>query len=238
MIGLGTIINVIAIIIGSTFGLILKHNLKDQYKLVMIQGVGLTTVVIGMFGAIEGLFDSTERLIGLIIILSIVLGGVIGTFLKIEKRLNQFGDRIEKKYSKDNSQFSKGFVTASIIFCVGAMAIMGSINDGMSGDYTLLAIKSILDGITSMILASKFGFGVLFSFIPVLFYQGSITILAYFFDSFLQEVVKNQMTIIGNILIIGIGLELVEIKKFKVADMLPSIFIPIFTYYIMFILNI
>ncbi len=228
MIGLGTLINVGAIIIGSTIGLLLKHNLKDKYKLVMLQGVGLSTIVMGLNGAITGLSPyANDKFFYLFIILSIVFGGIIGAYLKIEEKLNSMGNHIQAKFNNQNGNFSKGFVTASLIFCVGAMAIMGSISDGLSGDYSTLAIKAILDGITSMILASTLGIGVVFSFVPVLIYQGSLTILAHFFNHFLSDTVKDEMAIIGGILIIGIGLELAEIKKFKIADLLPAIFIPI-----------
>lgn len=231
LIGLGTIINVISIIIGSTIGLVLKHNLKDNYKNIMIQGVGLTTIVIGVTGAVGGFLDSNNKFLFLIIIISLVLGGVLGTLLKIQVRLNNIGIYVERKFAQENG-FAKGFVTASLIFCVGAMAIMGAINDGMAGDISILAIKSILDGITSMILASTLGIGVLFSFVSVLVYQGLITAIAYFFKDFLPQVVINQMTIVGNILIIGIGLDLLEIKKINIADMLPGIFLPIIYYLI------
>lgn len=231
LIGLGTIINVISIIIGSTIGLVLKHNLKDNYKNIMIQGVGLTTIVIGVTGAVGGFLDSNNKFLFLIIIISLVLGGVLGALLKIQVRLNNIGIYVERKFAQENG-FAKGFVTASLIFCVGAMAIMGAINDGMAGDISILAIKSILDGITSMILASTLGIGVLFSFVSVLVYQGLITAIAYFFKDFLPQVVINQMTIVGNILIIGIGLDLLEIKKINIADMLPGIFLPIIYYLI------
>lgn len=231
LIGLGTIINVISIIIGSTIGLVLKHNLKDNYKNIMIQGVGLTTIVIGVTGAVGGFLDSNSKFLFLIIIISLVLGGVLGTLLKIQVRLNNIGIYVERKFAQENG-FAKGFVTASLIFCVGAMAIMGAINDGMAGDISILAIKSILDGITSMILASTLGIGVLFSFVSVLVYQGLITTIAYFFKDFLPQVVINQMTIVGNILIIGIGLDLLELKKINIADMLPGIFLPIIYYLI------
>lgn len=164
MIGLGTIINVGAIIIGSILGLLFKQNLKENYKLIMIQGVGLTTLVVGIFGTIEGFFASKDEYIYLIVILSIVLGAILGTYFKLEKKLNDIGKYLEKRLSKNDSNFAQGFVTASLIFCIGAMAILGSINDGISGDYSILALKAILDGVISMILASTLGLGVLFFF--------------------------------------------------------------------------
>ncbi len=232
MIGFGTVINVISIIFGGSIGLLLKHNLKNKYKQVMIQGVGLTTIVVGMSGSIQGLTESNDKFIFLVIILSIVIGGILGVFIKIEERLNKFGDNLQSKLIH-LGDFSKGFVTASIIFCVGAMAIMGSMNDGMTGDYSILTTKAIIDAITAMILASTFGVGVVFSFIPVLLYQGLITVTAHYIGEFVIDSVKNQMTIIGNILIIGIGLDLLEIKKIKIVDMLPAVCIPIIYYLFM-----
>ena len=235
LIGLGTILNALAIISGSFIGLVLKQNLKDSFKNTMMQGIGLTTIVIGVTGAVSGFLASTDKFLFLIIIISLVLGGVLGTLMKIQSKLNNLGIYVEKKFSHEQS-FAKGFVTSSLIFCVGAMAIMGALNDGMKGDLSILAIKAILDGITSMILASTLGIGVLFSCVSVLLYQGTITIIAFFFKDFLPQTVINQMTIVGNILIIGIGLDLLEIKKINVVDMLPGIFLPIIYYLITLVL--
>lgn len=228
MIGLGTLINAGAIIIGSIFGVLLKNNLKDNYKLIMIQGVGIVVVVLGVGGAMDGL-DATTAII---VILSLMFGGIIGTFFRIGERLNAFGDKLQKRFASEKSQFSKGFIDASLIFCVGAMAILGSIQDGMTGNYDTLLIKAVLDGITSMVLASRLGIGVMFSFVPVMIYQGSITVLSAFLGNFIPIDVQTQITIVGSILIIGIGLDLLEIKKIKIADLLPAILIPIIYYYI------
>ena len=183
--------------------------------------------MVGLVGAVDGFLTSKNDFIFVIVILSVVLGAFIGTYLKLNEKVNAIGLYFERKFTKEDSNFSQGFITSSLIFCVGAMAIIGSINDGISGDYSILLIKAILDGVMSMILASTLGFGVLFSFISVLLYQGSITILAYFFEQFISLEAQIQMTIVGNILIIGIGLELLDIKKIKTIDMLPALLIPI-----------
>jgi len=227
MVGLGTLINIGSIVIGSLIGLCLKKSLKENYKIILLHAIGLTTIVVGLSGAVESFLISLNKYIFIIVTMSLVLGAIIGTFLQLEKRLHNIGNYFEKKYPRNNSNFSQGFISASLIFCVGAMAIIGSINDGISGDYTILTLKAILDGITSMILASTLGWGVLFSIVPVLIYQGSITILAFFFEEFIPTDLRNQMAIIGNILILGVGLDLLEVKKIKTADMLPAILIPI-----------
>jgi uncharacterized protein len=231
MLGLGTIINVIAIIVGGFIGLLLRNHFKEHYKSVMIQAIGLATLVVGLSGSLQYIFKLSGLAINRVYILEmivlLVIGSVIGTFLKIEKRLNDFGHNIQHKLGANSGLFAKGFVTATLIFCVGAMAITGSIEDGLTGNASTLIAKSALDGMTAMILASTLGIGVIFSFIPVLIYQGLITILAYFLGSFLELEAISLMSIIGNVLIIGISLELLEIKKVKVADMLPAILLPI-----------
>lgn len=225
MIGLGTVINISTIILGSILGLTFKQKIKDNYKRIIIQGIGLTTLVVGLVGATKGFITSKNNYIFVIVILSIVLGVIIGTYLELNEKINALGLYLERKFSKQNSNFAQGFITSSLIYCVGAMAIIGSVNDGISGDYSILLIKAILDGVTSMVLASTLGFGVLFSFVPVLLYQGSITLLAYFFEQFISLETQNQMTVVGNILIISIGLDLLEIKKIKTIDMLPALLI-------------
>src|SRR5690554_6525553 len=193
MVGLGTLINIGSIVIGSLIGLCLKKSLKENYKIILLHAIGLTTIVVGLSGAVESFLISLNKYIFIIVTMSLVLGAIIGAFLQLEKRLHNIGNYFEKKYPRNNSNFSQGFISASLIFCVGAMAIIGSINDGISGDYTILTLKAILDGITSMILASTLGWGVLFSIVPVLIYQGSITILAFFFEEFIPTDLRNQI---------------------------------------------
>jgi uncharacterized protein len=241
MIGIGTLVNALAIIIGGAIGLILKHNLKDRYKDIMIGAIGLSILVVGLSGALQGMFtvvnNTLSRAYILEMILILIIGSVVGTYLKINERLNNFGEYMQSKFSSGKGTFAKGFVTATLIFCVGAMAIMGALEDGLTGDATTLYTKAILDGTTAMILASTLGIGVIFSVIPLILYQGTITFTASILQTILVDDVKSLMLIVGNILIIGISLDLLEIKKIKVANMLPAIFIPIIYYFIIPIFN-
>lgn len=216
----GTIVNSLAIIIGAVVGIIIKSGIKEKYKNIIMDGIGLSVAIIGIMGGIEA-----NNII--LIIASIVIGSVIGEMIDIDSRLEQLGQNMEKKFSKGDSNFSKGFVTASLVYCIGAMAVVGSLNAGLRGDHDMLIAKSILDGITAVIFASTLGIGVAFSAIPVFIYQGTITLLASSVESLLTTNVINEMSAVGGILILAIGINILGIKKIKVANMLPAIFIPL-----------
>lgn len=220
---LGTIINSGAIILGSIFGIIIKQGIKDEYKKTVMDGVGLSVIIIGIMGAIKS--ENT-----ILMIISIVLGSIIGEVIGIEKKLNNLGDNMERKFGKGDSNFSKGFVTGSLVYCVGAMAIVGSLESGLLGDHNTLFAKSILDGISSIIFASTLGIGVAFSAIAVFIYQGLITILATYLKDLLTPEVILEMSAVGGILIMAIGINILELKKIKVGNMLPAIFIPLIYY--------
>ena len=217
---LGTIVNFFAIIIGSTLGLLFKKLIPDNFKLTIIQGLGLCVILVGILNALKS--DSL-----LLIIISIVIGSYIGELLKIEENLSKLGQWIENKFAKNDNGFVKAFVTASLIYCVGSMAIVGSLESGLTGNHKTLYVKSLLDGVVSIIFASSLGFGVMFSSLIVLLYQGSITISSSLLKPLLNENVINQMTAIGGLIIIGIGINLLELKKINVGNMIPSIFIPL-----------
>ncbi|GFN35056.1 DUF554 domain-containing protein [Tepidimicrobium xylanilyticum] len=221
---LGTIVNSIAVIAGSVLGIIIKKGIKEEYKKTIMDGVGLSVIIIGISAAIK-----TENTI--MAIISIVLGSIIGEISGIEKKLNRLGDSLEARFSNGDSNFSKGFVTASLVYCVGAMAIVGALESGLLGDHNTLFAKSILDGITSIIFASTLGIGVAFSAIVVFIYQGLITLLATYLKDLLTHDVILEMSAVGGILIMAIGINILELKKIKVGNMLPAIFIP-FLYYI------
>lgn len=221
----GTIVNALAILVGSLVGIFIKRffgkRLPEAYTDIVMQGVGLSVVIIGISSALK-----TENM--LIVIISLVIGGVIGTLIGIEKKLDSVGNLVQRRFSGNSeSTFSLGFVNASLIFCVGAMAIVGSLDAGLKGSYETLYAKSLLDGITSMILAATLGIGVTFSAVPVILYQGSITLLSGSLHSYLTESVINEMSAVGGILILGIGLNMLDIKKVNVGNMLPAIFIPL-----------
>ncbi|TNF08762.1 MAG: DUF554 domain-containing protein [Bacillota bacterium] len=226
---MGTLINAIAIIIATLIGITLKKGLpeKIQKSVMMALGLGLITLSLGWF--LSDFFtiinDDLSTSSELLIILSLVIGAAIGEWIDIDLRLNRWAENIELKYKLP--PLAKGFISATLIFCVGAMAIVGSIEDGISGDYSVLVIKSLLDFITAMILASVLGIGVIFSAISVLLYQGSIFLLAREAQGFLTPEVVRSLSMVGNILLIAIGFNFMEIKKIKVANLLPALVIPI-----------
>ncbi len=185
-----------------------------------MHGIGLAVVLIGIKTALN-----TDAI--LIVIISFVIGSIIGELIRIEDRLDQFGDWIGKKFSKNSTGISKGFVTASLLYCVGAMAIIGSMESGLTGNHQTLFAKSILDGIGSVIFASTLGIGVIFSAVSVFIYQGIITLTASSIKPFLLPEVVSQMSAVGGLLIFAIGLGLLEIKKIKIGNMLPAIFVPL-----------
>jgi uncharacterized membrane protein YqgA involved in biofilm formation len=219
----GVIVNVIAIIIGSSIGLLLKKGLPEKIKTIVIQAIGLATVAIGIADAIK-----TEN--PLLLILSLVIGGIIGTLLMIDHRLEKVGEYAESKFSGQESEgngFAKGFVLATLVYCIGAMAIVGSIEAGVQGDYSTLYIKSLLDGVTAIIFTSTLGIGVMFSIIPVFIYQGTMVLLGIQLEPLLTDQMITEMSAVGGILIFAIGLNLLNIKKLNLGDLLPAIFIPI-----------
>lgn len=229
---MGTLINVLAIMIASLLGIILKKGLpeKIQKGMMFALGIGLIALSLGWF--LKDFLIVTEDGISthsdLLMILSLVFGVLIGEWIDIDMRLNRFAENIEKKYNLP--PLAKGFIAATLIFCVGAMAIVGSIQDGLYGDITTLIIKSTLDFVTAMILSSILGIGVIFSAVSVFIYQGSITLLASASQSFLTTDMITAISMVGNILLIAIGINFMEIKRIKVANMLPAIIIPILYY--------
>ncbi len=217
---IGTIINSLSIIFGCLFGLLLKKNFPKRIGIILFQGIGLVTLALGIKMAIQG----NEILL---IILSIVVGGIFGEIINIEKKLDETAEKIKllTKQNKKDDKFTEGFITASLIYCVGSMAIMGAIEAGINGNQDILIAKSALDGISSIIFSATFGIGVIFSAIPVFLYQGTITQLAVLTKNFITSDIINEMTAIGGIIIIGLALEILEIKKLKIANLLPSLVI-------------
>ena len=219
---LGTIVNTLSILFGGLVGILFGQALPEKMKKTVIQGIGLAVLLIGGSMALQ-----TKN--ALVVIASLVLGGIVGEFIDIEHRLHQFGQWLERKFSK-NSQgtgFTKAFVTASLIYCVGAMAIMGSLESGLKGNHTILYAKSMLDGISALVFASSMGIGVLASAIPVFIYQGLITLAAGLLQGVLSAQVITEMGATGGLLIVGIGLNILEIKEIKVGNLLPGLFIAI-----------
>lgn len=234
---MGTLINALAIVVATLLGVIFKKGLPEKIqKGVMVSlGLGLTALSLGWF--LKDFFtieiNSITTNNDLLIIISLVVGVIIGEWIDIDARLNMWAENIEKKYNLP--PLAKGFIAATLIFCVGAMAIVGSIKDGLYGDMTTLLIKSALDFVTAMILASVLGIGVIFSAISVLVYQGGITLLAMFGADLLTPDIISSLSMVGNILLIAIGINFMELKKIKVANMLPALLIPILYHVVMLI---
>ena len=224
---LGTIVNALAIIGGCLVGLIVKGRLTEKISTTIMNGLALCVLYIGISGALKGQ-DTLQ------IIISIAIGALLGEIIDIDKRLNDFGNFIEEKINnkrknktQDKISIAEGFVTSSLLFCVGAMAVVGSLESGLKGNHSTLFAKSILDGISSIIFASSLGIGVILSSIAILIYQGTITLLAGGLSTILTETIINNMSAVGSLLIVGLGFNMLGVSKIKVANLLPAIFIPI-----------
>ncbi len=211
----GTLFNIFTVILGSFIGILIGSRFPEKLKKIAFDGVGISSLTLGIMLALK-----TDNII--IMVFSVLFGGIIGEILKIEDFLENIGDKIKSKI-KTNSPFTEGFITSTLIFCVGSMAIIGSINEGLTGDATILYTKSILDGVTSIALSSALGIGVVFSIFPILLYQGGITILSIYIKNLFTEHSINMITGVGGVLIIGIGLNLLGIKKIRLSNFLPAL---------------
>jgi len=224
----GTIINFAAVILGSLVGLLVGNRIPEKTRQTLISVMGLYTLAYGVF-----IFTKTQNM--LIPLLSLVMGTIIGELLKIEEGLNSLGERIQRKLAIWNpnltgepQKFVTGFVSASLLFCIGPMAILGSIQDGISGDFQMLAIKSLLDGIGSIAFASTLGVGVMFSAVVILVYQGAISLLSGWIGQGFGDAAVAEMTATGGVILVGIGISnLLQIKKIRTGSFLPAIFLAV-----------
>ncbi len=223
---LGTWVNCVAVILGSAVGLIVKKGLSERVNTAVMNALALCVMYIGISGAFE-----CQNI--LVVILSMAIGTLIGEGLDLDKRLNRLGDFLEAKVSKNGEKgsVSKGFVAASLLFCVGAMTIVGSLQSGISGNHETLFAKSLIDCFAAMVLASTMGFGVMLSAAFVLVYQGTITLCAGFLEPVLTEVIIAEMTCVGSLLIVGLSLNMLKITKLKVMNFVPAIFLPMAFYW-------
>ncbi|MDU2065286.1 MAG: DUF554 domain-containing protein [Sporomusaceae bacterium] len=212
----GTIVNAVAVLGGTCLGAGLKRGFPEKYRQSIMQALALCVLLIGMMMAVK-----TENI--LIVILSLIIGAIIGEFLAISAHLEALGQWINQKCGGKDAKIGQAFVTASLVFCVGAMAVVGSLQEGLTGDPTTLYAKSMLDGIASVIFSATLGIGVGLSSLTILLYQGTITAIAGFLSPFLSEAVIHEMTAVGGILIMAIGLIMLEIKEIPVANWLPAI---------------
>lgn len=213
----GVLVNVLTVLIGSALGLLLKKQIPEKLTNAVMTAIGICTVAIGVTGVIKGQNQ-------LVMIISLVLGTIIGTIIDIDGKLTKIGDKLQnKKGENEKSTFSQGFVTASLLFCVGAMTIVGSMNAGISGDNQMLYTKSVLDLISSTMLGASLGIGVLFSSAFVLVFQGGLVALSMALGSFLNDFAVAELICAGSVMIIALGLNLIGITKIKVANLLPGL---------------
>jgi len=213
---LGTLINVGAVIVGSLLGLFFHARLPKRFTTVAFQGIGLFTLFIGFTMAAK-----TKSL--LVLVFSIVLGAIVGELMDIDKWLNRFGGWLRVRLKLGNERFAEGLVTAFLLFCMGSMTVLGAIEEGLGGKPNLLAAKSVLDGFASLALAASLGVGVLFSVIPLLLYQGGLTLLAGSLHAVMSGAVVNEVSAAGGLILIGLGITILEIKQLKVLNMLPAL---------------
>ncbi|MBI5824965.1 MAG: DUF554 domain-containing protein [Chloroflexi bacterium] len=218
----GTFINVATILIGGTIGLFFGSRIPERFKSTVIAGMGLFTAAMGL----QMFLKSGNPLI---VLGALIIGALLGEWIGIEDWLQSLGETLEKRFSQDaetgaSSRFVRGFMVSSLLFCIGPMAILGSIQDGLTGDYNLLAVKSTLDGFASIAFASTLGIGVMFSSVIILIYQGGISLLAGQLSAIVTEAMMNEMTATGGVILVGLAVSnLLEIKKIRVGNFLPAL---------------
>ncbi len=230
--GMGTIVNVLAVLLGGGLGLAIRGGIPDKIQSGLTKACGLATMMIGISGALQEMLTVEEGAVSasgtLLIVLSLVVGVLVGELCNIEDKLEHLGDVLKNKCKqKGDSRFAEGFVTVTLIFCVGAMAIVGSLQDGISGDPSILHVKSLLDGVMALVFASSMGLGVLFSIFPLALYQGLITAFAVIIEPYLTDIMISQVSMVGSVLILGIGINLVFGKTVKIGNFLPALLVPV-----------
>ena len=232
MIGLGTIVNTAAVVLGGVLGLLLKNGIAKKFETILMQALGLATVFIGASGVLKYMLVVEDGNIAtrgtMLLIFSLVIGCILGQLLDIESQMEKLGIRLKTAVRiKNDNRFVEGFVNTSLIICVGAMAIVGAMEDGLSGDSSTLIAKAVLDFALVVILASTYGVGAMFSAIPIFVYQGAITVIAAMFGAVISDVLIGELSFVCSALIFCVGVNLVREKTFRVANMLPALLIPI-----------
>ena len=213
---LGTIINAGAIIGGSLLGLLLNRKLPEKITQTAFNGIGVFTIFLGITMGMK-----TQNY--LILVFSIVLGSIIGELIDLEKYIEKITDRIKQKVSSNNNRFSEGMITAFLLFCMGSMTILGAIEEGLGNKPNLLLAKSLLDGFTAIALTSTLGIGVMFSVIPLVIYQGGLTLLSSLFGDYFNQLIINEVTATGGLILIAMGVKIMNIKQIRVFNMLPAL---------------
>lgn len=224
---MGTLINVVAVIIGSLIGLMINQRLPKRIITIIFQVMGLFTLVLGISMALK-----TEHFI--IIIGSLVSGAILGEWMGLEKRLTAWSDRLKNRFKLGNEKFTDGMITAFLLYCMGAMTILGAIEEGVDGSYDILLMKSLMDGVSSIALASGLGIGVMFSVIPLLVYQGGLTLFSAYISEQFTDVIINDLSATGGILLIGLGINILEIKHLRILNMIPALVIVVILSYFIY----
>ncbi|MCD8249542.1 MAG: DUF554 domain-containing protein [Lachnospiraceae bacterium] len=230
--GLGTIINVLAVLAGGGIGLVVRGGMKQRYQDIMMQALGMATIFVGIVGALQGMLTVEDGSLGsqgtLLLVLSLTIGGLVGEFLNIEEKLEQFGEWLKRKvHAEQNARFVEAFVTTSLVVCVGAMAIVGALEDGLNGDASMLIIKSALDFAIVIVFASTLGVGSLFSAIPIAIWEGGITLAATLIAPFLSDALITDLSAIGSVKIYVVAVKINFERKIRVGNLLPALLGPV-----------
>ena len=230
----GTLLNIVTVLVGSALGLLLRGRLPERVVTTVMQAIGLTTLFIGIDNAFD--LNRVDRPPGVILaLMALALGGALGEWWGLEGRLEGVGDALKRRF-RGQGRFTEGFVAASLLFCVGPLTLIGSIQNGLSGDPSFLVLKSTLDGFAALALSATFGFGVIFSVFVVAFYQGSLSLFAGLFAALVPDPANDPRVLlvngVGGLMIVGLGFNLLEIKRFRVASLLPSLALVVALYYL------
>ncbi|MBE6954692.1 MAG: DUF554 domain-containing protein [Ruminococcaceae bacterium] len=230
--GLGTIVNTLAVLLGGAFGLWFRRGIKESLQESLQKACGLATIFIGISGAMaemltyaEGKFSTKGTLL---LVFALVIGALIGEWIDIDRRLDILGEKLKQLARRGNdSKFVDGFVSATLVICIGAMAVVGSLQDGITGDHATLFVKALLDFVIVMVFASSLGLGALFSAIPLAIYQGLITLFAVLIAPYMTDAMISGLSFVGSVLICGVGINLLFGKTVKVANLLPALLVPV-----------
>lgn len=223
----GTLINAATVLAGTTIGTLVGGRMPERIRETVMDGLGLVTILVGVYQGLAAFRFPLTELPGdsfpVVLVGSILVGGILGELVGIEKGLNRFGEFLRKRFGAGQSRFTEGFVVASLVFCVGPLTILGSLQDGLFGDYSLLAIKATLDGFAALAFASALGWGVGFSVIVILLYQGGLSLAAGAVEGIFAPITIASITAAGGVLILAIGLRLLQLREVRVANMLPAL---------------
>ncbi len=232
MFGIGTLINTAAVILGSLIGIFAKKGLKQRFQDILMSSCGVAVIFIGAAGAFSGMFKVEGSKISaggsMLLIGSLVTGGLVGELINIEEKMDFLGEKLKKLFHAQNdNRFVEGFVNTSLVICVGAMAIVGSIQDGLTGDFSMLVVKAVLDFVIVIVFAATYGIGTMCSAIPIFIYQGLITFIAHLAGNFVSDSLVQNLSFVGSSLIFCVGINLTFGKKIKVGNLLPALLGPV-----------